>query len=95
MEKPKKTVFSTKDLPSSSDLSPGAPVRLKRKIKGKSQRMKKAAPKRPSEQLPNTQEQKAVKPPSKNDTAVEQADPVFEKVLSFFHIKESFEYDKP
>jgi hypothetical protein len=88
---PKKHIFSTKDLPSSSDKFSDVPLKLKKKLKAKSQRLKKSIPKKtePVQSLPDPQISKI---PPKNDGPPDPLDPSMAKILGFFQIKESFEF---
>lgn len=92
---PKKPVFSTKDLPSSSDKDFEAPLKYRKKLKGKSQRLKKPVSRKP-EPSPNP-EAKLTKAPQKIEkekieSVPEVLDPATERILTFFQLNESFEY---
>lgn len=97
MEKnlPKKPIFSTKDLPSSSTKNDSLPAKLRKKFKGKAQKPKK--PYKQSERNMNSSnipDKISPKFIEKEDLMKDDnnSDPCFQLILPFFLCKESYEY---
>ena len=90
-EKPplKKPIFSTKDLPSSSNKLSDVPIKLKKKLKGKSQKTKK--PYKKSESITNTSSISKV-PQKTIEVSNDPLDPSLQLILPFFLLKESYEF---